>query len=424
MVLQTKDRIFYGWVIVAAALVIILVLVGIRFSFGVFFKSLEAEFELTRAATSSIFSAYMVLAAVFGIVNGWALDRYGPKRILSLMGLFTGLGLFITGLTSSLWQLFLSYSLLVAIGTAGAVPLLMSIVSRWFDKKRGIAVGIATSGTGLGTLVLAPFAAYLISSLGWRMSYIVVGLAGGLVVISLAMLLRREPGEIGYLPDGLKLSAGRTELMSREEDSQLTGLSLVETFGTRGFWLLVSVFLLWAFCLGLVMTHVVPYATDLGISTIEASTVISLIGGFQIVSRLSVGRISDIAGRKVPGVICALLGTGALIWLIWSHNLWMFYLFAIIFGLFYGGLGVVNLTLVSDSFGGRSLGVIMGIINAGYSVGLAIGSALGGFIFDVTGSYVRAFEIGAAATLVTGLLIVLVRREMGTEIEMTVHRYG
>jgi len=320
LVLRIKDKVFYGWVIVAAALVIILVLVGIRFSFGVFFKSLEAEFELTRAATSSVFSAYMVLAALFGIVNGWALDRYGPRRILSLMGLFTGLGLLITGLTSSLWQLFLSYSLLVAVGTAGPVPLLMSVISRWFDKKRGIAIGIATCGTGLGTLVLAPLAAYLISSFGWRMSYIVLGVIAWLAVISLAMLLRRDPGEIGDLPDGVKARVGRAELTERENSSQLSGLSLGQALRTRNFWLLVSVFLLWAFCLGLIMTHVVPYATDLGISTIEASAILGLIGGLQILARFLVGRLSDIIGRKAPGLICALLGTGALIWLIWSHN--------------------------------------------------------------------------------------------------------
>ena len=413
MGLQTKEKIFYGWVIVAAALVIVLVLVGIRFSFGVFFKSLEADFELTRAATSSVFSAYMVLAGVFGIVNGWALDKYGPKRIISLMGLFTGLGLVITGLTSLWWQLFLSYSLLVAIGTAGAVPLLMSIVSRWFDKKRGIAIGVATSGTGLGTIVLAPLAAYLISSLDWRMSYIVVGSIACLLVISMAMLLRSDPREMGSLPDGVRLSGHRAEPVDREEDFHQLGLSLGQALGTRSFWLLLTIWLLFALCLGLVMTHVVPYATDLDISTIEASTVLSVMAGFQILARLLVGRITDIVGRKMPGLICVLIGTGAMIWLIWSHNLWMFYLFAIGFGICYGGFAVVNLVMVSDSFGGRNLGVMMGVMNAGYSVGLAIGSALGGFTFDVTHSYAVAFGIGAAVMLINGLLIIFVRRETG-----------
>ncbi len=406
-----KDKVFYGWVIVAAALLIILALVGTRFTFGVFFKSLEAEFELTRAATSSVFSAYMVSVAVFGVINGWALDRYGPRRVFLLMGLFTGIGLVVTGLTSSWWQLFISYSLLVGIGTAAAVPLLMSVISRWFDKKRGIAIGIATSGTGLGALILSPLVAYLISVLDWRHSYVVMGLIAGLVVISLATLLRRDPSEMGSQPDGVKFSADNITPVGRE-DVQQHGLSLEQAARTRSFWLLFAIWFLFSTCIGLIMTHVVPYATDLGISTIEAATILSLMGVFQIVARLIGGRISDIVGGKMPGIILAFMGPGALVWLIWAHELWAFYLFSIVFGLFYGGNAVVNLVRVSDSFGGRSIGTIMGVMNVGYSAGIAIGAALGGLIFDFTGSYVIAFEIGALAALTTAFLLAFTRREM------------
>ena len=411
LVLRIKDRIFYGWVIVAAALITIATFFGIRFSFGVFFKSLASEFELSRAATSSVFSASMVLAAIFGIITGWALDRYGPRLVVSLMGLFTGLSLLITSQTTSTWQLFLSYSLLLAIGTAGTVVALVPVVSRWFDKKRGVAIGIATSGTGLGTLVVAPVAAYLISNLGWRMSFIVLGLVAWLVVISLAMLLKRDPREIGDLPDGVKSSTDGAESIDREVDSQQLGFSIGQALRNRNFWLIFTSWLSFAICLSLIMTHVVPYATDLGISTIQASTILSLIGGIQILARLSVGRISDMVGRKVPGITCALIATGALIWLIQSHNLWMFYLFAIVFGIAYGGIGVVNLALVSDLFGRRNLGTIMGALEVAFSTGSAIGAVLGGFIFDVTGSYTTAFIIGAATLLILALCIGSITRQ-------------
>jgi MFS family permease len=164
------------------------------------------------------------------------------------------------------------------------------------------------------------------------------------------------------------------------------------------------------------MTHVVPYATDLGISTIGAATVISFIGGFQIVARLLVGRVSDVVGRKSPGIIGAVIGAGALILLIFSRDLGMFYLFGIGFGLFYGGNAVINLVLVSDSFGGRNLGTIMGIMNAGYSGGVAVGAALGGYIFDVMHSYTAAFGVGAVAAILMAVLIAFTRRE--------VDRYG
>ena len=403
MFLRTKNKIFYGWIIVAAALITICTLFGIRFSFGVFFKSLEAEFQLTRAATSSVFSAYMVLAAVFGIITGWALDRYGPRLVVSLMGFFTGLSLLLTSQTTSMWQLFISYSLLLSVGTAGTVVALIPVVSRWFDKKRGIAIGIATSGTGLGTLVVAPTAAYLISNFDWRLSYMVLGLVTWLVVISLAMLLRRNPGEIGDLPDGVKLSTGVSEPIDTGVDAQQSGLSTGQAFRTKNFWLMLTVWLSFAVCLSLIMTHVIPYATDLGISPIKASAILSIIGGCQIIARLSVGRISDIVGRKIPGVVCALICIGALIWLIQAHELWMFYLFAIIFGTAYGGIGVVNLALVSDIFGRRNLGTIMGFLEVGFSTGSAIGALLGGYIFDVTGSYLIAFVIGAASLLILAL---------------------
>ena len=254
LVLGIRNKIFYGWVIVAASLVIACTLIGIRLSFGVFFKSLEAEFDLSRTATSSIFSVYMILFAVFAITSGWALDRYGPRLVVCLIGLFAGLSLLITSQTNSLWQLFLSYSLLLSIGTGGIMPVIMAVVSRWFDKKRGFALSIATSGTGLGVSVMAPFAAYMISNMDWRMSYAVLGVIAWLVVISSALLLRRDPAEIGALPDGVKSGVGRIEIVGKEESSGLTviGLSLLQALRTRSFWLMLAVWFLFSLCLTLI----------------------------------------------------------------------------------------------------------------------------------------------------------------------------
>lgn len=413
--IRIKDKIFYGWVIVATSLVIFTTFMGVRLSFGVFFKSLESEFNLTRVATSSVFAAYTILAAVFTIVGGWAVDRYGPRRVLFSMGLLTGLGLLITSQTNSFWQLFLSYSLLLAIGTGASYPVLMSVVSRWFDKKRGLALGIAGAGGSLGIITMVPFAAYLISELDWRTSYLVMGLVTWVVVISLSMLLRKDPSEIGVLPDGVKLSEGRTEPTGNDE-SQLTGFSLLQAFRTKNLWLIFAVWLLFSLSIHLVLTHIIPHVTDIGISTLEASTILSIMGGSTLLSRVLTGRVSDIIGRKMLGIIWAVLQSGALLGLIWAQDLPMFYLFAIAFGLSWGGIGVISTALIVDMFGGRNLGIIMGAIDIGFQVGAAIGPVVGGFVFDVTGTYTVAFAIGAAAMLVTALLIALTRREKNTEI--------
>ena len=414
--LRLKDKLFYGWVVVATFFIVGATIWGIRFSFGVFFKSIESEFNLTRAATSAIFSIYMVLGGVFAILGGWALDRYGPRIVMLLIGLFAGFSLLLTSQIDSLWQLFITYSLLLAIGTSATHVVTMSTASRWFDKKRGLALGIASSGVGFGTVVMAPFATYLISIFGWRMAYIVIGLIAWLIVIPLSRLLKKDPYEIGALPDGVKSDSRgrRLEKLENEEGSiQLADLSLLQAFRTRSFWLFMFTLLFYSSCLFLVLTHLVPHATDIGFSAGEAATVLSLIGGTATVGRVLIGTLSDRIGRKVSAMMCALLLFGAMVWLIWAQELWMFYLFALVYGFAFGGMSPNIIALASDTFGLGKIGSILGVMDVGFGVGAAIGPAIGGLIFDVSNSYSMAFLSGAVAMLVVTLLIALVKRETG-----------
>lgn len=402
---------FYGWVVIAAGLLIGFISFGIRYSFGVFFKSIEGEFDLTRVATSGIFSAYMVLSAVFTVVGGWALDKYGPRIVTFLMGLFTGLSLLLTSQASASWQLFISYSLLLALGTGAVFAIVSSTASRWFNKKRGFALGITMSGGPLGIIVVAPFATYLVYNFGWRTAFIILGLVAWLIVASSSMLLRKDPGDIGLLPDGVKPESAKNRLQNNDNNTEPVCPSLLDAIKTSNFWFLGLIWLLLSLNVHLILTHIVPHAIDLGISPINAATILSIIGGASIVGRLAVGKGSDILGRKALAIISALLPFGALIWLVWIRDLWMFYLFAIVFGFSWGGLGTVVTALVGDIFGLRSIGIIMGTILVGWNIGAAIGPAMGGFIFDVTNDYSIAFLAGAAAMLIAALSAVSIRRE-------------
>ena len=166
---------FYGWVVVLAFSIIGSSIFGVRLTFGVFFKSIEGEFNLTRAATSSVFSVYMVLGVIFVIITGWAVDKYGPRIVILLMGILTGISLLSISQSNSLWQLFITYSLLLAMGTSAIFLVIASTISRWFNRKRGLAMGLASSGSGLGPFIIAPFATYLISIFNWRIAYIIIG---------------------------------------------------------------------------------------------------------------------------------------------------------------------------------------------------------------------------------------------------------
>ncbi|MBA7466996.1 L-lactate transporter [subsurface metagenome] len=407
--LRIKDKLFYGWVVVVASFFVGTTIIGIRLSFGVFFKSIESEFNLTRTVTSAVVSTNMILAGVFALLGGWAIDRYGPRIVVFLMGLFTGLSLLLTSQTTALWQLFITYSLLLSIGTSATYVMIMTTVSRWFDKKRGLALGIASAGAGLGTVVMAPFATYLISNFDWRMAYLVVGLIAWLIVIPLSRLLRKDPYEIGALPDGVILQS--QDIAGEKTSLWAAGLSLSQAFKTRTFWFFIFIFLLSAFCLLLVFTHLVPHVTDLGFSAGGAAAVLSLMSGVSIAGRVLVGTVSDRIGRKRSVIICSLLQVGAMVWLIWAQELWMLYLFAFAYGFAYGGRAAVMGGLVGDTFGVGKMGAILGVLEFGWAMGAAIGPAMGGLIFDVSNSYSVAFLVGAAAMLIVALLTALLRQE-------------
>jgi len=409
--LKVKEKVFYGWVVVFASVIFACAIMGVRMSFGVFFKSLASEFEMTRAATSGVFSINMIFGVVFTILGGLALDKYGPRLVFLLMGLFTGLSLLLTSQAGSLWQLYLSYSLLFSVGTAALYPVLMGTVSRWFDKRRGFAMGIASSGVGLGSITFAPFASFLISNFGWRVAYIVMGLVASFLVIFASRLLRNDPSEVGTLPYGAELKTAPAGVQGREEIPQPTGFLLSQALRTKNYWLIAFIWLFWAFGAMLVMTHIIPYATDVGISAMQAATIISVMGGFTVLSGVLVGRISDVLGRKIPAISCALLRLGALIGLIWARELWTFYLFAVAFGISIGGNSAMISTMVVDIFGRRKIGAILGTLSAVFAIGSAIGPFIGGLVYDVNNSYTVAFLIGAGVTLIVVILLALIRLE-------------
>ncbi len=408
-----KDNLFYGWVIVAVFFIVNIALYGIHFSFGLFFKSIESEFDLTRTATSSIASANLILAGICAFAAGWALDRYGPKAIVLLMGIFAGLSLLLTSQANSAWQLFITYSLLLSMGTGALYVVPTSTVSRWFNQKRGVALGISGAGTGLGIIIMAPFATYLISSFDWRIAYIVVGLLAWLIVIPVSWLLKREPCEIGALPDGI-------DTLSTETEVEGTGIppthfSLSQVFKTMSFWLILFIWLLFASSLFLVFTHLVPHVTDIGFSPAEAAGILSVMGLSAIAGRVLMGIMSDRFGRKLTPIIGTLLMAGSLLWLTWANELWMLYLFALIYGFTYSGLSSSMGALVGDVFGVGSIGAIFGVLEIGWGIGAALGPAMGGLIFDYSGTYSAAFLIEAFAILIICLLIAFIRRETASD---------
>jgi MFS family permease len=401
---------FYGWVIVGSGFVMSIIGIGSRYCYGVFLKSLEVEFGITRMATSSIFSIYMLLCSIIAVLGGWAMDRYGPKRVGIFMGTFTGLSFFLTSQANSAWQLFITYSLLFSLGTGAIYTIVNSTVSKWFVKKRGFVVGITSSGGGVGTFVMAPLVTYLISNFDWRTAFIVLGFISWIVIGAMSLLLRQDPRDLRLLPDGDQAEPIPGRVKKEAFEVPRSDFSLGQAYRMSQFWLLGFSWLLLSLSFHLIFVHIVPHAVDKGISAMDASFILSLIGVSNVLGRLVLGKLSDTVGRKSLAIAGALIQAGALVWLMWADRLWMFYVFAIPFGFTFGGSSAMITALIGDIFGTRSLGAIMGILIAGFALGAAIGPAIGGYVFDVSGQYFMAFMAGTLSILITAFIIALIGR--------------
>ena len=400
----TGKKFYYGWIVLAACLILLTISYGIRFSFGVFFQSLEEEFSWTRALTSGVFSTYMLSSCVFALFGGWAVDRYGAKKLAIVMGCFAGLGLLLTSRANSPLHLFLSYSLLLGIGTGATFTITAATTSRWFAERRALAFAITGSGVSLATILMAPIASYLIVGYGWRTSYVVMALIALGIMIPSSLLLKRTPDETAALAKDKEPAAANPD-STGVQGNKPGGFSLSQAIKTRNFYLLTLIWFLYSFCLFMVMTHTVRHAIDLSIAPMPAALILTIMGGANILSRVPLGIAADYFGKKRISVIFSLFAAGAMLWLIESTNLWMLYLFAIVFGIANAGLGIATTALVGDLFGVRHIGVIFAALEIPWTAGAAVGPALAGYIFDASGSYTFAFLLGTIATLLVVVLL-------------------
>jgi len=394
-----QPKIFYGYIVVAVAFLIMMIMWGTSYSFGVFFKPLLAEFGWTRAMTSGAYSLCMLLTGLLSIGTGRLTDRFGPRVVVTGCGLFLGLGCLLVSQVSALWQLYLFYGVMIGAGLSGAVVPMVTTVARWFVKRRGMMTGITISGLGMGTLVMPPITNWLISTYGWRTSYIIIGITALVLVTSAAQFMKRDPAQIGQLP------YGGNEVKKDDLNLAAADFSLRQAMQTRQLWLLCTMLFFFGASLQIIMVHIVPHATDLEISAASAAIILAIIGGLSTGGRVTMGITGDRIGNKLAFIMSFGLISAALFWLLAAKGLWMLYLFAVIFGFGYGGIAVLVSPIVAEQFGLNSLGIILGVVIFSCAIGETIGPVVAGHIFDTTGSYNLAFLICAAVSFISLILV-------------------
>ncbi len=367
------------YLIVIGALLVQSVTIGCVFAYGVFFTVLEDEFGWSRTELSSAAAFAFLCMGCLAIVAGRLTDQFGPRWVVLVSGLCTGAAYLLMYFLSAPWQLFLIYGLLVGVGLAAHDVVTLSTVARWFPRHRGVMSGVVKVGTAVGQMLVPLAAVLLISSVGWRLSFVVLGLCASLLLVVAAWLIGIKPEQVSAA--------------DRKPSEPLSGLSFKQARHTPQLWILCAMQFFFFASLTTIPTHIVPYGIDGGMTTAAAALILSMIAGSSIFGRLLVGLSADRLGGRRAFMICLAGLFGSLASLLIIQNISLLFVFAVFYGFSHGGLFTVVSPTVAEYFGMRAHGVIFGTIVFFGTLGGSSMPVITGMIYDYFGSYNIAFTV-------------------------------
>ena len=403
---MSTRRIHYAWVVLGALVVVMIAASGLRAVFGVFIKPMEAEFGWSRTALSVAAALSLLVLGAVAPFTGRLADVWGGRAVVLASLALLGMGTIASAFVTQLWHVYVASGLLTALGAGGAgLTTAVPIAVRWFERQRGLVIGVAGAAMSAGQLVLVPLAMWLTLRLGWRQSYLWLGAGLFLVIFPLAVaLVRSDPRDRGLAPYGAT-SVGPVSPVASERPP--ARVSVTEASQWPAFWLLAGSYFVCGYTSGgLIGTHLIPHTMEHGFSEMAGAEALGLTGAMSIVGTIGSGWICDRFGRKTPLAVYYCVRGLSLLFLtvVWDRP--SLFLFAIVFGLNYFSTVPPTTTLTANIFGRDSVGELSGWIFLSHQVGSALAALTAGWLFDQTGSYFWAFVSAAVlAFLAAGLTL-------------------
>src|SRR6267378_4441834 len=384
-------RVFYGWVVVAAAAAIICVSLGCLFSLGVFLVPIERAMGWSRSAISTVALLNWMAMGLGSFVWGSVSDRIGGRGVALGGGFLLGLGLVLASQAQALWQFYLSFGVLVGFAVGAFYAPLTATTTKWFTVRRGLAVALVSAGIGLGILIIAPLARALTSAWDWRVAMLVLGDLAWLVIVPVALLLR-EP-ETSHVT--------RDDAVRDAQPAAQREYTTREVLAAPQFWAIALTHFACCAAHSGPIFHMVTHATDQGVTAMAAATVLGVSGLASIAGRVGGGLLADRFGAK-PTLIAGLTVQAAMIFgYLFARDLGSFVALALVFGTAYGGVMPLYALVVREYFGEKVMGSAYGAVFLISTLGMGLGSFAGGAIYDRLGSYawlfLASFAIGAMA---------------------------
>ena len=405
-----KSRIHYAWVVLGVLVVVLIAASGIRAAFGVFIKPMEAEFGWSRTSLSIAAALSLLLLGAVAPFAGRLADLWGGRAVVAVALGVLGIGTLASAFVTQLWHIYATSGVLMALGAGGAgLTTAVPVAARWFDKRRGLVIGIAGAAMSAGQLVVVPLAMWLTLNGGWRQSYLWLGIGLLVLIVPPALaLLRSDPRDKGLRPYGAS-APGLAGAAARPSE---TRVSITEAVQFPAFWLLAGSYFVCGYTSGgLVGTHLIPHTLEHGFSEMVAAQALGVTGAVSVLGTIASGWISDRFGRKGPLAIYYFVRGLALLFLLVVWNVPSLMFFAVILGLNWFSTVPPTTTLTANIFGRYSVGELSGWIFFSHQAGSALAAVIGGWIHDATGSYFWAFISAAALAAIAAGLTLAIREE-------------
>jgi MFS family permease len=367
----------------------------------------EGQFGWSHGAVGLGFAMQWIFSGLFAPPAGWLGDRYGVRRTMFLAALLFIAASLLVGTMTQLWHFYLYFGVLMSASLAVFQVPLVTAVTVWFKTRLGEAMGLLQSTQGLASVTFAPLMVFLLVQLGWKWAFWLPGIAGGLLLLLLIRFFREEPAEMGLRP----LGAAANEPIQRVQSGPLakvrTRVFLQHARHTNAFWNLIGIHF-WG-CAGhaIIIMFLVALAQERGLSPYMAAGVLSAVLGVSSFTRFAVPIVADRLGSKGAMAICFFLQGVPVLLLLGAHDAWQFYLFAVLFGIGYGGESSAFPIINRQYYGNAPTGTVYGWQMLGAGIGMAAGAFLGGFMRELTGSYTSALILSFALSL-AGAISILV----------------
>ncbi len=411
--LRSRPPIFYGWWVVSSLATIMFLSAGLGFyALGVFVTPFEEEFGWSRGQVSVGIALATTVSGLLGPLVGLAVNRFGAKRILATGAAGMGVTFALLGFTWSLAYLYVMFVIMAAWRAGMMLVPVSYVVANWFERKRGLAMGITTTGIGFGGLVMAPLCKVLISSVGWRPTFFIMGLLIVAVGLPLVLLVTREhPAERGLLPDGAAADDPpmRRPVAPAPQPAVAEAWPAAEAIRTSTFFLATAAISLGFASIGAVLLHTSPFMEDRGIAPEMAGLILGFVSGMGVLGKVGSGYLSDRMSPRLVLMSVFLMEAVGLTALISTESTLGLAAFVLIFGYSMGAVVALQPLVVVHYFGLASLATTVGAMTACSALFSALGPIFAGYMHDWLGDYTVAYIIFIAVDCLAALLVLLIR---------------